>query len=56
MSKSQMTADPSFLPAAINLPVGSYRANEAPELSEVCTAVGYVILNGSGHKENETAV
>lgn len=42
-----MTADPSLRAAARSCPEGLKRANEAPETSEVCTVVGWAIINGS---------
>lgn len=47
VSKSQMAAEPSLLPAATYLPDGSKRTNDAPATSEFWTAVGCVMVNGS---------
>ena len=47
VSRSHMRADPSLEPAPTNRPVGSNFAKSACECSDVCTAVGYVMLNGS---------
>lgn len=44
VSKSQMVAEPSLRAAATNLPDGSKRDSRAPEIREVWTAVGYVVL------------
>lgn len=47
VSRSQIVADPSILPVPMYLPVGSKRANSATANSDVCTAVGWLILKGS---------
>ena len=47
VSKSHIRAEPSLEPAPTNRPVGSNFANVACECNDVCTAVGYVMLNGS---------